>query len=137
MQGFGQTAELSGYVKTKSSDNEITVARLSLLNQQNEVVYTVKVDNKFGEYRIDSIAHGTYTLLVSASGFKTRRITDFSIQADHRLVKDITLTPEFSRFSKKKEKAPVEVDYEEKEKMIQYVMYSGLAIVLVAVLVNQ
>ncbi len=137
MFGFGQTAELSGYVKTKSSDQEITIATVSLLNQQNEIVYTVKVNNEFGEYRIDSITHGNYTLLVSAKGFKTRRITDFAIRAEHRLVKNVVLNAEFSRFSEKKEKVPVEVDYEEKERMIQYVMYSSLALVLVAVLVNQ
>lgn len=137
VEGNAQTAELRGYVKSLSSNENISIATVSLLNPSGEVLFTTKTDFEFGEYQIDSIPHGTYTLLVSANGFKTRRISDFRITADHRLVKNIDLIQEFSRFSKKKEEAPIQSDYKEKERMIQYVMYSGLAVVLIAVLALQ
>lgn len=134
VDGIAQTAELRGYVRSNTSDENISIASVSILNASQEVLFTTKTDYKFGEYRIDSIPHGTYTLLISANGFKTKKITDFSIRADHKLVKNVELLPEFSRFSKKKEEAPIESDYKEKDRMIQYVMYSGLAVVLFAVL---
>tara|TARA_R110002124_G_scaffold54371_5_gene154714 strand:- start:82 stop:549 length:468 start_codon:yes stop_codon:yes gene_type:complete len=134
---FGQKAELRGYVKSSNKNETISIATVSLLNSSNEVLYSAKTDYKYGEFLIDSIAHGSYTILITARGFKTRRITDFQIHANHRLVKNIELIPEFSRFSKKKEEAPLEVDYNEKERMIQYLMYSGLAVVLVAALILQ
>lgn len=142
LKGFGQSSELRGYVKSKTPDDNLIIASVSLLNSAGEIVYSTTTDVKYGEYVIDSIAHGRYTIQVSAPGFKTRNLTDFEIRADHRLVKNINLLPEFSRFSKKEEEEDpnalaLDNDYEEKERMIQYVMYSGLAVVLVAVLALQ
>lgn len=134
IDGSAQTASLKGVVMNSDNGEKLPAAQIILKTNTGLVLKQQIGLSAFGEYELDSIEAGVYTLEVKCQGFATRTFKNFEIYPEHILEKNINLKAEFSRFSKSKVTASHRPNYDEKEKSVQYMMYGGLAIFLFSTL---
>jgi hypothetical protein len=88
---FGQrtACELAGTV-TDSSGAVVPGAEVIITNTETGITETKKT-NDVGEYLFPTLRPGTYTLRVSAAGFKTQDVQPFKLYIDQAARRDITL----------------------------------------------
>lgn len=129
---FGQTAILMGEVSDKNTGKPLANVTISIKTEGGQVLKSTINDERFGDYELDSLDNGRYTVEYVCPGYKTRRFELVEIYPKHILVKNVSMVEEFSRFSKKKDKPKIEQVYYESENVTQYLMYSGLTMIVVA-----
>ena len=139
LQLSAQYAVLRGKVTDDNTGKILTSAKVMVENKQGIVIRSTSTDQSSGEYYLDSIPHGTYTIEYSFKNYKTVRLTQIDLRAQHIVVKNIELKPKFHRFMKKgtddnkEDKDNLQSLKEEKE--LPYLLYSGMTMLFVAILV--
>jgi hypothetical protein len=127
-----QTASLRGVVKDKITDAALPFVKVSLKGADGLEVVSAKTDFNFGEYQLDSIPAGEYQIEFWVRGYRIKRVESFVVNSNSSYTKNMKLDEEFSRFSTHKAQAFLEPKYYDENHINQYLMYSGLTMIVLA-----
>ena len=70
--GSAQTAILMGEIKDDVTSDPIPNVTVNVKSADGKIIKSVMADERFGEYEIDSLSNGIYTLEYKCEGYKTR-----------------------------------------------------------------
>lgn len=93
---FGQLGQVSGHLYDQREKEDLAYAIVWLVNTKKGATTDLK-----GNFLIDSIAPGTYSLKVTFLGYGDTTINDIKIQPDKKLTFNLTLPP-LCKYDKKK-----------------------------------
>ena len=92
---ISQSGSVKGMVTDETTKEVIPFATVALIKNGEENALTGTVSDKDGQFYIENIPYGSYNVLVSFIGFKSKELTDIKVSSAKKeiVIGNIALTP--------------------------------------------
>ncbi len=84
LTGFGQKAAVKGIIVDKTTNESIPYATVALLKAGDETAYAGSVSTENGNFSIEDIPYGSYTMSVSFIGYQSHELTGINLSSDNK-----------------------------------------------------
>ncbi|MFA5533396.1 MAG: outer membrane beta-barrel protein [Mariniphaga sp.] len=82
--GYAQRGSLKGLVVDRITEENIPFATVALLNAGQSDAFSGAVSDENGHFLLEDIPYGTYTIVVSFIGYKSKEISAFTISSGNK-----------------------------------------------------